>query len=80
MVVGGKKLNLTVMEFRLLTYLLNNAGATVTRTDLYDYCGMQHLYSMSRPVDTLICRLRKKLGKAAYSIKTVHGVGYRLEQ
>ena len=78
--VGKKRVNLTITEFNLLAFLLENAGTTLSRADLFEHCGMINPVSgTARPVDTHIYRLRSKLGMAGYAIKTVRGVGYRME-
>ena len=78
--VGKKKVTLTITEFKLLACLLENAGTTLSRADLFEHCGMTNPISGTvRTVDRTINLLRGKLGKAAYLIKTVRGVGYRLE-
>ena len=78
--VGKKEVHLTTTEFKLLACLLENAGTTLSRADLFEHCGMTNPISGTvRTVDRTINLLRGKLGKAAYLIKTVRGVGYRLE-
>jgi len=79
--VGEKRVNnLTITEFNLLACLLKNAGKTLSRAALFEHCGMTNPISgTERTVDTHIQRLRSKLGKAAYAIKAVRGVGYRME-
>jgi len=78
--VGKKKVTLTITEFKLLACLLENAGTTLSRADLFEHCGMTNPISGTvRTVDRTINLLRGKLGKAAFLIKTVRGVGYLLE-
>ena len=77
--VGKKRVNLTIMELNLLACLLENAGKTISRADLLSTVWDQSYVRTSRTVDTHIQRLRRKLGKAAYAIRTVRGVGYRME-
>lgn len=78
--LDGVQLTLTLKEFELLCTLKENAGRVLTRDQLlnsvwgYDYMGD------SRTVDSHIARLRIKLG--AYGdthLKTVYGLGYKLE-
>ena len=79
--VGKKRVNVTITELNLLDCFLKNAGTVLSREALFEHCGMTNPLSGSlRSVDTHIQRLRRKLGKAAYSIKTIRGVGYRLEK
>lgn len=78
--VDGSPLELTLKEFELLSYLYENTGRVLTRDQLlnaiwgYDYLGD------SRTVDSHIARLRTKLGDYGSShLKTIYGMGYKLE-
>lgn len=75
----GKLVELTLKEYELLQYLMENQSRVVTRDELlnqiwgYDYDGE------TRTLDMHIRTLRQKLGDmGSLSIKTVRGVGYRL--
>lgn len=74
---SGKPVELTATEFKLLATLMERRGRVQTRdrllADVWGYEGDVD----TRTVDTHIRRLREKLGKAADSIETVRGVGYR---
>lgn len=76
---SGRKAELTLKEFELLVYLLENQARVVTRDELlgrvwgYEYDGE------TRTLDMHIRTLRQKLGTAGAScIRTVRGVGYRI--
>ncbi|MBO1625343.1 DNA-binding response regulator [Bacillus cereus] len=79
----GEKLELTPKEFELLVYLAKNKGRVLTRDQLlsavwnYDFAGD------TRIVDVHISHLRDKIEKntkkPAY-IKTIRGLGYKLEE
>jgi DNA-binding response OmpR family regulator len=77
--VDKKEVNLTITEFNLLACFLKSGGKTLSRDDLLSTVWGQSYRGTERTVDTHINRLRGKLGKAEYFIKTVRGVGYRLE-
>ncbi len=77
--VGKKKVNLTITEFNLLACFLKSGGTTLSRAALLSTVWDQSYIGTSRTVDTHIQRLRSKLGKAGYLIRTVRGVGYRME-
>ncbi len=78
--VGKKRVNkLTITEFNLLACFLKNAGTTLSRTDLLSAVWGESYQGTERTVDTHIQRLRSKLGMAGYAIRTVRGVGYRME-
>ena len=78
--VGGRKVCLTAIEFRLLTHLIETRGRVQSRDFLleqvWDYAGSM----TTRTVDAHILRLRKKLGKASDVIETVRSYGYRFRQ
>lgn len=73
--LGSHELNLTLTEFKLLNYLVSNAGRAVTRARL-----MREVWGHEcsrRTVDVHVQRLRAKLGHDYESIiDTVRGVGY----
>jgi two-component system phosphate regulon response regulator PhoB len=76
--VAGKEVHLSVIEMRLLTYLVEHRGRLCSRDDLLeDVWGYKPDVS-TRTVDTHIKRLRDKLGVAGPLLETVRGVGYRL--
>jgi len=78
-IVGKKRVNLTITELNLLACFLKNAGKTLSRDDLLNTVWGKSYQGTVRTVDTHIQRLRSKLRKAAYAIRTVRGVGYRME-
>ena len=79
--VGKKKVTLTITEFKLLAYLLENAGTTLSRAALFEHCGMTNPISGTvRTVERTIHLLRGKLGNGDFTILTVRGVGYRMEK
>ena len=76
--LGGKRLDLTSIEFKLLAMLMENQGRPLDReTLLRDVWGYRSMLD-TRTVDTHVRRLRNKLGEFAGSIETVRGEGYRL--
>ena len=77
--VGRRSIHLTTTEFNLLACLLKNGGTALSRAVLLDAVWTDSYRGTSRTIDTHIQRLRRKLGKAGYLIRTVRGVGYRLE-
>lgn len=77
--VDEKEIELSYKEFELLAYFLENKGIALSREKIlngvwnYDYFGDE------RTVDTHVKKLRSKLGSKGELIKTVWGLGYRLE-
>ncbi|MEE1054489.1 MAG: winged helix-turn-helix domain-containing protein, partial [Acutalibacteraceae bacterium] len=78
--VDGKELELTLKEFELLSYLAKNSGIVLTRDQLLDAIWGYDYVGDSRTVDSHIARLRTKLGDYGVShLKTIYGMGYKLE-
>jgi len=76
--VGGKRVNLTSLEFKLLRTLMQRRGRVQERDRLLnDVWGYESIID-TRTVDTHVRRLREKLGKAGDVIETVRGFGYRI--
>jgi two-component system phosphate regulon response regulator PhoB len=76
--VGGKPVDLTVMEFKLLRTLMERIGRVQTRDHLLMQIWGYDRPVESRTVDTHMRRLREKLGRAGDQIQTVRGFGYRI--
>jgi DNA-binding response OmpR family regulator len=75
--VDGQPVDLTYLEFELLTHLVTNPLRVHTRSQLLDLVWGWSIPLSSRTVDTHVARLRSKLGAYRDSIETVHRVGYR---
>jgi two-component system, OmpR family, phosphate regulon response regulator PhoB len=76
--VDGEEIELTALEFRLLSTFVERAGRVQSREQL-----LRDVWDMSsglqtRTVDTHVKRLREKLGCGRDLIETVRGLGYRL--
>jgi len=75
----GQHIDLTTIEFDLLWYLVNRAGESISRQDIYQTLFHYDYDGLDRSVDVYISRIRNKLGddpSATHYIKTVRGVGY----
>ncbi|MBI1366710.1 MAG: response regulator [Alphaproteobacteria bacterium] len=77
---GGRTIDLLPREYRILEYLMRNAGRTVTRTMLLENVWDYQFDPQTNVIDVHISRLRRKIDKdaAAPLIHTVRGAGYRL--
>jgi len=77
----GRIIELTAKEFALLEYLMRHAGRVLTRTQIVDAVWHYDLDALSNVVDIYIHYLRDKIdqGFASPLIKTVRGVGYKIE-
>jgi DNA-binding response OmpR family regulator len=74
----GSDLSLTPIEFNILAWLLEHRGHAIRRSTLaLKALGLDE--PNDRTVDSHMSRLRKKLGEDAAQIKTVWGIGYRVE-
>lgn len=78
-VIDGKNVDLSPTEYKLLNYLMTNAGKALSRRQILNKVWNYEYYGDLRTVDTHINRLRIKLGDKEYVIKTVRGYGYRYE-
>ena len=77
--VLGEDVELTKKEFAILRLFLQNPGKVFNRETLMHEVWDEEFVGESRTVDMHIKTLRQKLGDAAASIKTVVGIGYRME-
>lgn len=77
---GERLIDLKPQEFRLLEYLLRNAGRVVTRTMLFESVWDYHFDPQTNVIDVHISRLRAKIdeGEGHPLIHTVRGAGYCL--
>ena len=78
-ITDGEKVELTHKEFEMLKLFMQNPNLVFSRDKLMsEIWGMDYI-GETRTVDMHIKTLRQKLGNAGGQIKTVIGVGYRLE-
>ena len=78
---GGEEVLLTAGEFRLLAYLMENKNRTLTRSTLLArFWDMDGDYVNDNTLSVTMKRLREKLGENSRGmLKTVRGIGYKLE-
>lgn len=77
--VNGSRVELTLKEFELLRLFLSAPGQVFSRDQLLEQIWGTEFYGESRTVDVHIGTLRTKLGNCGSYIRTVRGVGYRME-
>jgi two-component system OmpR family response regulator len=76
---GGELVELTHTEYRMLRYLLVNAGRVLTRSQIVDHIWGEDLGSHSHSLATYISYLRRKVDRFDPPlIRTVRGVGYAI--
>jgi two-component system alkaline phosphatase synthesis response regulator PhoP len=66
-------------EFNLLFFLANYPGRVFSREELLKEVWGDNVYVVDRTVDVHIRKIREKLGKYAYLIDTIKGVGYKFK-
>ena len=75
---SGQRVKLTPAEFALLTVLADRPGRILSRDSLGYLLGRDHPDVDPRHIDTLISRIRRKLGaRKGETIETCRGLGYR---
>ncbi len=78
LLLDGRNIVFTASEWKILTFLADNAGSLVTRQQVLSECFPECLESSDRIIDTHIKNMRGKLGvKRTDWIETVRGYGYR---
>ena len=75
----GIRVQLTLKEFELLRTFMTNPGRAFTREQLLSSVWCEDFLGETRTVDVHVGTLRQKLGSCGKYIRTVRGVGYRLE-
>ena len=76
----GEEVMLTAKEFELLHYLMMNVGIVLQREQIMESVWGFTYAGESRTIDMHIKSLRQKLGEGGQIIKTIRGVGYRLDE
>ncbi len=77
-----KEIDLTPLEFEILLYLANNRGKVISSEELFEKVWKEKYFDSNNTVMVHIRRIREKLGentKKPKFIKTVWGVGYKIE-
>jgi DNA-binding response OmpR family regulator len=77
--IDGKLVGISTLEFQLLHYFAANVGRLVTRKALLDALWRDSIVS-ERTIDAHMAILRKKLADFSYRFQTVYGSGYRLKE
>lgn len=78
-IVNGKEIELTLKEYELLLLFMNNIGIVFTREHLLASIWDSNFVGESRTIDVHVGTLRNKLGNCGSCIKTLRGVGYKME-
>ena len=75
---GARQISLTPTEFRLLRFLMLNAGRVVSKAQILDHVWEYDFGGDGNVVETFISYLRKKVDVEGPLIQTVRGFGYTL--
>lgn len=73
---GGEEIELTMKEFDVLLFLLENTNVAKTREEILNEVWGEDYVGSNRAVDDVIRRIRKKLPRL--SLETLYGAGYRI--
>ena len=77
--VDGKNIELSLREYELLKYLLDNEKVALSRDKILNNVWNYDYYGDSRTIDSHIKKIRHKLGKKGKYIETIRGIGYKFE-
>ena len=77
--VDGKPIDLSLREYELLKYLLENENIALSRDKILNNVWNYDYYGDSRTIDSHIKKIRNKLGKKGKYIETIRGIGYKFE-
>lgn len=77
--VDGKKIDLSLREYELLKYLLDNEKVALSRDKILNNVWNYDYFGDSRTIDSHIKKIRAKLGKKGKYIETIRGIGYKFD-
>ena len=77
--VDSKIIELSLREYELLKYLIDNKGIALSRDKILNNVWNYDYYGDSRTIDSHVKKIRHKLGKKGKYIQTIRGVGYKFE-
>lgn len=77
--VDGQPVDLSNKEFDLLNYFMENQGMALSREKILNNVWNYDYFGDARTIDTHVKKLRSKLGPKGDNIKTIWGMGYKLE-
>ena len=78
-IIDGKTIDLSFKEFELLTYFVENKGIALSREKILNNVWNYDYFGDARTIDTHVKKLRSKMGDKGDLIKTIWGMGYKLE-
>lgn len=77
--IEGQSIDLSYKEFELLTYFMEHKGIALSREKILNHVWNYDYFGDARTIDTHVKKLRSKMGEKGNLIKTVWGIGYKLD-
>lgn len=77
--IDGQQIELSYKEFELLSYFMENRGLALSREKILNSVWNYDYFGDARTIDTHVKKLRSKMGEKGNLIKTIWGMGYKLE-
>ena len=77
--IDGAPIDLSVKEFELLAYFLENQKMALSREKILNHVWNYDYFGDARTIDTHVKKLRSKMGEKGNYIKTIWGMGYKFE-
>lgn len=77
--IDGRQIDLSYKEFELLVYFMENKGIALSREKILNNVWNYDYFGDARTIDTHVKKLRSKMGEKGELIKTIWGMGYKLE-
>lgn len=77
--IDGNSIELSFKEFELLTYFMENVGIALSREKILNNVWNYDYFGDARTIDTHVKKLRSKIGDKGDMIKTIWGLGYKME-
>ena len=76
--LDGRRVNLTGVEYKVLRYLVENCSRAIGREELQHFLdSFESPGASTRAIDVYVGRVRRKLGNARHAVATVRGGGYQ---
>ena len=77
--IDGRSVELSYKEFELLAYFMENKGIALSRERILNSVWNYDYFGDARTIDTHVKKLRSKMGEKGELIKTIWGMGYKLD-
>ena len=77
--IDGQNIDLSYKEFELLTYFVENQGIALSREKILNNVWNYDYFGDARTIDTHVKKLRSKMGEKGDYIRTIWGMGYKVE-